>query len=855
MTTLEQIRALAAQGIGRKATEATIGRAMSADELDAWRKADTVRRLKIAAKKAKGPASGADRVAKHVSERNEVGEIPPPRHPRLKERCRHDLELFGWMYCRRLLKHRASADIRDGLIREAERCILHGGQAATLYARGGGKTTWIDMIAPLWAMLYGHRRFPVAIGASIKAAKKNLKTIKKLLARSPEILADFPAIAIPIRQLGGISQRCASQTYHGVATDIEWGSDQITLPTLYVSHAETQRDRERREGAEAGGTPPDPQHLGALRLSAPPRETLDAGCGAILAVTGVGGAIRGANEGGQRPDMLLIDDPQTKKAAASPKLVQSILEYIHSDALALAGHDTTIAAFLTITPQRYGDVATEISSQAKYPEWAVKVQPFIKTLPPKWDQLVTLFCEQYALDAAAKDYDRPRSTAWYRENAALFESMETIDPEQYDKTREIDVKHHLLNLRAKLGKVAFNAEIMMQVSDAASEISITPDIVANALNGAPCGVCPPGTDTVVAFSDINIQAGAGLSWVIAAFGPSRVGAVIDYGRFPADGSPLVPPNSSDLLRNRRVAAAIREVVNIVATRRIRDAKNRAVRVRALGFDRGWLPDVVHRTLYVIRKRVPVGFPIVAMRGFPWNKFGTRASDILRRGDHIFATRSKYGEYLAYMAPYWREVMQSGLLETPLMPGSLSLFGRDPLDHAQFAQEVCAEKLVRKYQAYSGRETTTAWDWMNTGPEHFCDGVTGCFALASWFRAYDALSQTIDAAALGVKPIEGHQDDLFDPMRNSALLAAYDGAADTTEGTGDAGTLPHPSELDLEAALEDGRERPDYPTPKFKTVKGLAQSSPSAQSAISRRAAERQRALRKLAKFRKGKWRK
>lgn len=184
-----------------------------------------------------------------------------------------------------------------------------------------------------------------------------------------------------------------------------------------------------------------------------------------------------------------------------------------------------------------------------------------------------------------------------------------------------------------------------------------------------------------------------------------------------------------------------------------------------------------------------------------------------------------------------------------MPGSLSIFGQDALTHTQLATEVCAEKLVRKYQAYSGRETTTAWDWITTGPEHFCDALTGAFALASWFRAYDALSQTIDAAALGVKPIEGHQDDLFDPMKNSALLAAYDGAADTTEGTGDAGTLPHPSEQDLEAALEDGRERPDYPTPKFKTVNSLAQNS------ISRRAAERQRALRKLAKFRKGKWRK
>ena len=40
------------------------------------------------------------------------------------------------------------------------------------------------------------------------------------------------------------------------------------------------------------------------------------------------------------------------------------------------------------------------------------------------------------------------------------------------------------------------------------------------------------------------------------------------------------------------------------------------------------------------------------------------------------------------------------------------------------------------------------------------------------------------ATLGVKPIEAHQDDLFDPMLNSALLTAYDGASDETEGTGD-----------------------------------------------------------------------
>ena len=200
-----------------------------------------------------------------------------------------------------------------------------------------------------------------------------------------------------------------------------------------------------------------------------------------------------------------------------------------------------------------------------------------------------------------------------------------------------------------------------------------------------------------------------------------------------------------------------------------------------------------------------------------------------------------------MAPYWREVMQSGYLETPLMDGSLSLFGTDAAVHFQYATEICAEKLVRKYQVYAGRDTTTAWDWMTTGPEHFCDATTGAFALASWFRAYDALSANIDAAALGVKePRQAHQDDLFDPMKNSALLAAYDGAADETEGTGET-IPPRPDERDLEAEMEDGSARDPFAAPQFKRV------APSANAPAAARAKKRPRKI--LVMRRKGKWRK
>ena len=683
--------------------------------------------------------TNAEKQRAFVARRNELGEIPEVENPDRKAACRLDLEAFGWNYCRQLLRHRASEDIKAGLIHDAQECILNGGQTAELYARGGGKTTWIVYIAAIWAILYGHRRFVVIIGASIAAAKKSLKTIKRILARSPEFLADFPAVAVGIQALRGVSQRAAAQTYGGQPTDIEWGAEQITLPTL--------------RGADG--------------------ELLDPACGGILAATGVGGAIRGANEGGQRPDMLLFDDPQTKKAATSPKLVESILEFIHSDALGLAGHDSTIAAFLTITPQRFGDVATAISSREQYPEWSVKVQPFIKVLPDNWEQLVELFCAEYAADAAAKDFRRTRSTAWYKANRELFAKMATIDAKQFDAKREIDINHHLLNLRAKMGKAAFDAEIMMHVADAATELKLDVGRVCNALNGAERGVCPPGTDTVVGFCDINTKAGAGLSWVLVAFGPRRVAAVIDYGRFPADGTALVPENIPSEVRDGIVASAIREVVQYINGRKIRDAYGRAVRIRAFGFDRGWLPDVVHRTLFVLRSRLPLNFTMQCVRGFGWRDYNEDPKTTIRTGDHMADKRSKFGQYLGFMAPYWREIMQTGFLGESLTPGSLSIFGKDPVEHRRFAQEICAEHLVRKYQIHGGRASrfsNVAWDWNTTGPEHFCDAVTGAFVLASWFRAYDAKSSTVDAAALGVKapppedtapPIEDLERDMED----------------------------------------------------------------------------------------------
>lgn len=242
---------------------------------------------------------------------------------------------------------------------------------------------------------------------------------------------------------------------------------------------------------------------------------------------------------------------------------------------------------------------------------------------------------------------------------------------------------------------------------------------------------------------------------------------------------------------------------MISGMRLVNAAGNRVTLRALAFDRGWLPDVVHRALYVNRQKVPLPFSLVAMRGFPWNKFGTRSSDILRRDSsgYVFVTRSQYGEYIAQMSAYWREIAQSAFQEIPLMPGSISIFGKNPSEHFQLANEICAEKLVRKYPVFNGNKTTLAWDWVTTGAEHFCDCLSGAFALASWFRCYDPLSSTIDLAALGKSrapaPMPDENDGgLFDPRANPAILENTL-KIDTTEGTG----VPLEIAPDLPARLQ------------------------------------------------------
>ena len=673
--------------------------------------------------------STADRVAAFVAKRNEIGDIPPPLRPALRESCRLDLAKFGWVYCRSLLDHQPSAEFKLRIVDKIQTAILHGGQVAVEALRGGGKTTWFT-IATVWGILYGHIRFPIIICASQPLAKNLRRAVLTCLESSKPIAEDFPAVALPLQKMGGIAQRGLSLTYRG-------------KPTGFVSTDAIFRLADLKD---ADG------------------HRLDCGCGAVIAVRGVGSTIRGLNVDGVRPDFALLDDPQTQKDARSDSRCQVLEEYIHSDVLGLAANTSTISAFIAITPQRFGDLAHRIFDRTLHPNWNASVCPAILHYCEHFDELADEFAEVYLQDVANEDFERTASRAWYREHRDNFAAVVMLDPLAYDKDHEEDALHHCLVKMCAIGKTAFAAEYQMVVEAANAELNLTPEQVARAVNATPAWILPAQCDSVVASCDVNIKEGQGFSWVVVGFSRRRIAAVIAYGRYPERGR-LVPKDATELEKSQAISRGIFHVIELIRNHRITKPNGQAVNLRALSFDRGYNATAICTTLRHIREsgRYRIPFQLAALRGAGWQNFGKDKRHALAAGDQwAVYSGEKLGEYLEFCAPYWREVAQSGFLETPLMPASTSIFGTaDNIQgHWAFASEICAERLVRKWTHPSGK---TAWDWQTTGQaNHWLDALTNAFALGSYFRCFAPIESLI------VKP--SPNADLFDPRLNAAVNA-------------------------------------------------------------------------------------
>ena len=697
ITTLEKLNRIQADHIRAKMVAGM--RRISSDQVEWMAQLDpeTTALWKVDSEKKSVAKSGADRVAAHVAKRSDIGQLPAVVDPERRERCRYNLRLFGVTYGRKLLKHDPSDEMQkfiDGI----QSAILNGGLIQVRWPRGKGKSAWVK-IAIVWAIAYHHRQFIVAFAANGKAAEAIIDDIWTLVETSDQLFEDFPALCHPVRALDGIVQRCATQNYNGKRTKIYKGVKVIKFAKL--------------EGTDE--------------------------LGFQVVARGVEAGTRGLVDMDMRPDFIFFDDIQTRKTALSVSKTNWLEDFVKQDAMGLAGHDRSIAAAMADTPIAENDLSERHADKNQHPEWITITAPLIIKWPKNLE-LIDAFEEMYKRDIANNDFTLTMSKAFYIEHQVeIEEGTEVLDPMDGDES-EVSAMHHALNLYCKIGKEGFFSEYQMQTRRECDMVQIDADTVSRRLNTYEMCVLPLECRAFVAYCDVNAVASGGLRWAVMAVGPRRVCTIAAYGRYPKRGR-LYPEKSTETQRKIAIAQGIVAVYNTINALPLRTAVGKNLIPTALCVDSGWETKVVCSAIRSINSR----FPVIPSKGFGWKNYkpykrnGEQISGVISMGDHCHLSQSENGVFLAVHTDYWKEEMQRSLLAPPLQPGSLSMWGNDHTLHYDLASEICNEKLSAKFQRPDGQEQ---WDWSKSGLNHWCDVITGCFYVASWYRLYDATESII-----------------------------------------------------------------------------------------------------------------
>jgi hypothetical protein len=391
----------------------------------------------------------------------DIGELPPVVNPERKARCALDFQFFCESYFPRTFHLAWSAD-HIKVMQRIEQAVLRGGLFSMAMPRGSGKTT-ICECACIWAVLNGHREFVCLIGSDEGHAMDMLESIKMELDGNELLLADYPEVVFPIQALDGIANRCNGQLYQGNRTHIGWTAKEVVLPTMPGSIAS----------------------------------------GAIIKVAGITGRIRGMkykrSDGKTvRPSLVVLDDPQTDESARSLSQCATRESILAGAILGLSGPGKKISGIMPCTVIRPGDMADNILSRDKHPEWNGERTRMVYEFPSD-EKLWTKYAELRAESLRSRG-DISLATQFYGSNRLAMDLGSRIAwPERYNHD-ELSAIQHAMNLKLQ-DQAAFFAEYQNEPlpEQEASDNELTPDQIAakfNRIDIVALGAAATGLGTV-----------------------------------------------------------------------------------------------------------------------------------------------------------------------------------------------------------------------------------------------------------------------------------------------------------------------------------------------------------------------
>ena len=642
----------------------------------------------------------------------DIGPIPAVANPRRRKRCERDLLAFCLKYFpQRFLL--AFSDDHKAVIASLQRCILAGGQFALAMPRGSGKTTLCE-VAVIFALVYGHRRFVVLIGASASHAQEMLDSIKGELESNEDLQADFPEICFPITALDRIANRAKGQLCEGEPTNIKFAQKVVTVATIAGSKAS----------------------------------------GATVRIAGITGRIRGmkhtTSDGTSiRPDLVILDDPQTDESAASKSQNQKREKTVSGAVLGLAGPGQKIAAIMPCTVIEPGDMADRILDRERHPEWNGVRCKLLYELPKN--------------EALWEEYDRRRreglragrgladATAYYRANRVEMDAgARPAWPERFNPD-ELSAIQHAMTLKLT-DERAFRAEYQNDPIPLQGDDEVQPlvaEAIAGRLSRLPRYELPPETTRVTAMIDVG---GSILYYAITAWDERFSGYVIDYGTWPrqrrayfksTDASPSLQTLYPGVSEEAAIYRGLTDLAGEILGRSYpRPGSDQSLRIERCLVDCNWASDTVHQFI----RQSPYGPILLGSVGKGINAGGKSMDEWkLETGDRRglnWIVNARPRRRITMDVNWWKSFV-AARLQTPAGAGSLWFFGDQSHAHQLFADHCLAEYRVRTRRLTGAQRIVDQWSQHPQKPDnHWWDCLIGCAVAVSerglaWLATGDA----------------------------------------------------------------------------------------------------------------------
>lgn len=667
----------------------------------------------------------------------EIGDdFPEVANPRMKAACRNDLRRFLTHYFPNAFNLKWAPD-HITVIQRLQQVMELGGLFALAMPRGSGKTT-ISVRAAIWSLLYGYRRFVCLVGATEQHATNILKHIKHELIFNEALGGDFPEVCYALQRLENNARRCVGQLFEGEQTRIEWSQDRVTFPTM-----------------------PEWTYRGGPNVS-----------GSTVTVAGITGALRGQSHtlpNGViiRPEVVILDDPQTRESAKSPSQSEDRAAIIRGDVLGMAGPGSDIAAVMPCTVIRPDDLASVMLDREKSPEWSGQKTKMLYSFPT--DMKLWGEYNQIRNDSFKADKDGSEATQFYKAHRKEMDAGANVAwPQRFSKKAELSAVQHAMNL-FYFDKPAFFAEYQNEplTEEIGSELKASE--IIRKVNRYQRRSVPLACSHLTAFIDVQDQL---LFYCVVAWADDFAGYVVDYDAFPDQKRAYFTNHDAQVKLETVIPAAGREgrlyggldtlTKQLLGREWPRD-DGTGMRIDLCLIDANWgestpTVDQFAKQSQFAAQIKPSHGKYFGASSVPMRDYARRPGE--KRGLNWLVPTLKPGRlvrHVVYDTNYWKSFIYARLAVAMGDHGCLSLWGDDPERHRMFSDHLTAEYRVRT--SGRGREVDE-WKPKPNRDNHWLDCLTGCAVAASM------LGVTL-AEASSAKPVSGERK----PMRISEMAAA------------------------------------------------------------------------------------